>query len=608
MDLIKDTIRSLEHIYTNESSGNYHSTIEVKGTSYNANDTGSGYIKWNEYRSTIVNETAVSSRGLTLAIWNHDSMELLDVRGFDVYANDAARIELANRLDAIHAKAYGNVIYALASFDAISTNDNLANAMETARAFHWFNLPGLATGPTHRHPYAAIGTSDLGIIKEVLHSNASGADAAIIKVSIPKEWVRIGSEGYGPDLALGQQLAEVSETTAYGFAHGPHLTVANTGWRHIKEGEWVKMTGQRKVDVERFEAGGTCYSYFWGASNSNGWINSSQSGTRSIEWEHFELAFKWSTSSGQQYLRWGHYHMPSNNKVGTSYKKNVTIQKCGFENPYELPASPEFNKHSAQANSIIESPGFSMMNPDTYYAAWLSDQNLTGRPNLSDSRHGSGFDTNTVKWFNRELTGRNEYSIHEGKNFTGDSNRYSDVGYVNIDPSKTYMACIWQYCDQKTSGNNYVGTHTRNASSTTVPTYRAYDGYGTTNPYSHYPGAGSIEKKKWSLFVCWFLPHTTTDAEGLDFHDKYWSNYFGNYENASSNNNSRSAGDRWSNGGNVRVARFKSTDAQIHLRWLDYYNGSGQNHKTWWALPGIFEVDPLKITSGTIFTPNLKEI
>ncbi len=106
----------------------------------------------------------------------------------------------------------------------------------------------------------------------------------------------------------------------------------------------------------------------------------------------------------------------------------------------------------------------------------------------------------------------------------------------------------------------------------------------------------------------WFLPHWFTDAQRNEFYNKNWSRAFGNYENASADNLTKTLGSVGSNGGNIRVSRFKEGDDQIHLRWLDFYNGTRQ-HKTWWALPGIYEVDPMDIqTLGQLHGIDIKEI
>ena len=580
--------------------GALHSLIEVKGTSYNANETGAGYIRWDNGKQG----ENVGGRGLSLAIISHPEMTLVEsIKRYDVYASDAEKTNLANKLKAIHSNEFGNVFYCLSSFDAIGTNSDLAESMDMVRANHWFNLPDLSLGPTHRHPYAAIGTSALGIIREVLHTNTSGADAAYVSYAVPFTWGEVGSEGYGPDLDNGESMVEINyDGTGYGFYH-KYFTIPETGRASLYEGEYVRMTGQHKISRDRFAAGGSVRSYFWSASDSDGWIRSASRDSKSVEWETFDYYFMWSperdTASGNntggalaKYLRTGHYHMTSSIDEGISSIRNIQIQRCGMH-PYSKGyASIQSNILSGQ--HVSEHIGFQLGNPGSYYDLWASPKNLTNRPNLGDSQLGSGFDTEQVRWFNRTLTARNEYSIHEGKNLTGSSNRYSDIGYVNIDSNKMYVGLIWMNCQEKTSGNNYLGTHTRSNGSQ-VPTY-AYSGTNnTTNPYSHYPGAGSVEKDKWSLMAYWFLPHWFTDAQGNEFYTKHWCRAFGNYENGSADNNTKTLGSVGANGGNIRVSRFKEGDDQIHLRWLDYYNGTS-NHKTWWALPGIYEVDPFGIT------------
>ena len=618
--------RDLEHDKISQSAEYLWGHIEVNGTGGNSNDSSAGYFYyWKPGDKTRYSEVA-ANRGLTLCIWNHSDMSLYSGERFvfDVYGYDSERNKLAAQLDAIHKGEYGNVIYALASYDAINSNTTLANAMTTARAYHWFNQPGMSNGPNHRHPYAAIGTSRLGIIKEVLHSNASGADDAFVSLSVPKDWDAIGAEGYGPCILEGAEMIECNyDGTGYGFKH-TYVTIPDSGWQHIKDDEYIRITGQQKISRDRQLAGGLVQSYVWTASDTDGWIASASRAGYSVEWEPFEYYFKWNktrdTASGNntgnaeaKYFRTGHYHMPSGTSTGTSSIRNVTYHKSGFNpNPTSEVAVRE---PVISAKEIHEGVGFHLGNPESYYDIWNSSRNLTNRPNLGDSRLGSGFDTEDVRWFNRTLTARNEYSIHEGKNYSGDSNRYGQIGYTTIDPSKMYVGLIWMNCLQKEDGGgrNYLGTHTLNAAGSLVPTYAYAGTSNTTNPYSQYPQGQHIEKDKWSLMSYWFLPHNWTDAEGTAFYNDYWCRVWGNYENGSADNLSKTLGSVSSNGGNIRVSRFQSTDAQIHLRWLDYYNtstqGDGGHHKTWWALPGIFEVDPMQLqTDGELFSWNLKEI
>ena len=236
------------------------------------------------------------------------------------------------------------------------------------------------------------------------------------------------------DLMYGAGMKEMSYTgTGYSFNHGPHHTITSNGSGQILEEEYLRMRGQHKVSLDRKEAGGSVTSYIWSASDTNGWINSASSSSTSIEWEEFEFYFKVQDVSNRKYIRYGHYHMPNSIDVGTSYVRNVTIQKCGFD-PNRDRSQTLKGHDSFDGRTLVESTAaFGITNPDNYWTVFHSDRNLTGRPNLRDSRHGSGFDTNNVSWFNRELTERHQYSIHEGKNFSGDSNRYSDIGYVNVD-------------------------------------------------------------------------------------------------------------------------------------------------------------------------------
>lgn len=624
MDL--DIYRNLTHSNIAELGAQHIGFLEAYGTSYNSTDTGAGYIKYT--RGNNETTITVNGRGLTIAIFDR-SLEFIESTRYDTYGDDRARSDLGKKINLILNGEFGDAYFVIASFDATNSNATLLEVMTNARAWRWSKYG--TNGPSHRHPVAIIGCSSLGILKEVIHSNSSGASPAYASMAIPEDFRTVGSEGYGPDLAQGIRMPEYNYSgTGYGIYHGPHLTVTDTGAFGIKDLEYVRMTGQRKVSLERKEAGGQVRSYFWTAHNSDGWISSASHGTTSIEWEEFELYFQWNIdrdtrSSGNpsglppQYLRFGHYHYPNNIDPGSSHLKNIQVQRCGFR-PTATLAKPSLSVKTISSRETYESPAnFSLLNPDTYYSMWGSSRNLTGRPNLGDSRAGSGpFDTNSVVFFDRTLTNRNEYSIHEGKNFgDGDSNRYNDIGYVYINPDKMYLGCIWHNCWQKedTGGRNYFGTHTLNTAGSLVGTMRAYShSYATTNPYSMYPRGSDIEKGTWQLWSYWFLPKWFTQDEGLDFYNNYWCKWAGNYENARAGNSNIGNAPSYNpyvNGGNTRVAQFRDGDARIHLRWLDYYNtgtqGNGGAHKTWWALPAIFEVDPMTLSTDNVYSWNIVE-
>lgn len=613
-----DIYRELQHSNIAELGAQHIGFLEAYGTSYNATDTGAGYIKYTLGANTTT--ITVNGRGLTIAIFNA-GLELLESTRYDTYGNDTARTDFARKVDQVIGGAFGEAYFVIASFDATNSNQSMADVMVLARAWRWFQYG--TSGPPHRSPVAMIGCSSLGIIKEVIHSNANGASPAYAQMAVPADFRTVGSEGYGPDLLQGLRMPEYNYSgTGYGIYHGPHMTVTDTGAYGIKDLEYVRMTGQRKVSLDRQQAGGQVRSYFWTAHDSDGWISSASHGTTSIEWEEFELYFQWNisrdTSSGgnatkepPKYLRFGHYHYPSSIDPGTSYLKNIQVQRCGFR-PTATLATPSISAKAITSRETYESPGnFNLLNPDTYWNMWNSSRNLTGRPNLSDSRLGSGFDTDEVVWFDRVLRNRNEYSIHEGKNFTGDSNRYGDTPKVDINPDKMYLGCIWHNCWQKddSGGRNYLGTHTYNSSNGTTSTHRYDYGSSTTNPYSMYPQGWRIEKGVWQLWSYWFLPRWFTNAEGTDFRNKYYCQWAGNYENGRAGNTlvgNAPDYNPFNNQGNIQVAKFTDNDAKIHLRWLDFYN-TAADHKTWWALPAIFEVDPMNISPDNIYSWNIVE-
>jgi len=592
--------RDLTVLNITESGAVAPALIEVYGTSYNATDTGAGYIKYNTFGSNTQTTYSVNGRGLTIIIFDAGSMTPVHTEAFDTYGVDSRRTDLANLLNQVHNGDFGDVVYAIASFDATRSNSNLLAAMNTARAYHWsrkykgsspWNL-----GPDHRTPVAMIGCSSLGILKEVIHTNVSGTSPAYCSMAVPEDFSTIGAEGYGPDFAEGGRMNEYSITSGYGFAGYGFDWNAND-WRNVKTGEWIRMTAEVKIDLARRESGGGVAAYLY----ENDWSASSNGTYYYTEWTQIERYFQKTT--GAPALGVSMYHMPNSNDTGISYARNIQVQKVGF-NP-NTSRTPSLTFNNLNAKEIHESPGaFNLTDPDTYYDVWNSSRNLTGRPNLGDSRYGSGFDTNNVQWFDRTLTNRNEYSIHEGKNFTGDSNRGSSIPWLNIDPNKMYVGLIWQYCHEKGDGYNYFGCHTTGTDGTS--TRRAYDTYSTTNPYFMYPSHSSIEKQQWTLWSGFMLPHWMTDAEGQDFYDKHWCNWAGNYENGSADNNQKTAGSRWSNSGNIQVGRFRQGDQQMYLRWLDYYN-TAINHKTWWALPMIIEIDPLNFKGENGFTWNIIE-
>lgn len=576
--------------------------VEVYGTSFNATDTGAGYIKYLPLGNNSPTTYTHGSRGWRIERFD-DEFYSLGGTTYDTYGSDSARTAAANFINSImtNSGSYQNNYFVIVSYDAIGTNSSLATAMSNAGAWEFFNQGNTSNGPTHRHPYAAIGHSSLGILKESMHHNASGCDPAIVTMGIPKNTLDLGGEGYGEPLA-----ADPKVYSGTGYPFKTYLGTTDLSTFNVKSGEYIRVTGALKCNDTALDASASVRVYLVYRTSSGSWGSSSSHNITSNEWEHFELIRQVDLVNYPK-VSVHVYHMPSGNTTGLAYAKDITIQKCGFR--------PTMNNNGGAAtigsnfvhsSYIREAPtAISFQNPDQYYKIWASSKNLTGRPNLGDSRYGSGFDTNSVRWFDRVLTSRNEYSIHEGRNFSGDSNRYNDIGYINIDHTKLYVACIWMNNLQKddTGGHNYFGCHTRNSSSSTTSTRRAYDSYSTTNPYFHYPQGANIEKEKWSCLMGWMVPSDWTDAQGSAFYNDVWSKFAGHYENGRADGTELTSSGQQSvtggvstNGGNIRLGRWNSTDTQFHIRWLDYYNTStvnGGEHKTWWALPGIFQVDPV---------------
>ena len=95
MDLT--TLRELKHNEFSEPQGDLVANIQVKGTSYNANDTGVGYIRWINREGKQQGEN-VGGRGISLAILDHGTMDLVtSIRRYDVYGSELERDNLAKK-------------------------------------------------------------------------------------------------------------------------------------------------------------------------------------------------------------------------------------------------------------------------------------------------------------------------------------------------------------------------------------------------------------------------------------------------------------------------------------------------------------------------------
>ena len=121
--------------------------LSAFGTSYNCSDTGTGNISMTFDGN--VTEWPTTGRGITLLVLEHSTKNVALYQNFDTYGNDADKTKLANTLNDIHNGSFGNVIYAMASFDAIGVNTNLGIAMNTARAYQWYQLPGYSNWLQH---------------------------------------------------------------------------------------------------------------------------------------------------------------------------------------------------------------------------------------------------------------------------------------------------------------------------------------------------------------------------------------------------------------------------------------------------------------------------
>lgn len=128
--------------------------IEAKGTGLNNSDKNT-YIKING-----VDKQVKKTRGMALLIIDSNFKNaIVSLSYYDIYGSDAARTQLANKLDSISA----DQAFIMVSYDAIGTNTALNKKMSDLKSNAWYKIT-----QAWRYQYAAIGTGALGIISEDL--------------------------------------------------------------------------------------------------------------------------------------------------------------------------------------------------------------------------------------------------------------------------------------------------------------------------------------------------------------------------------------------------------------------------------------------------------
>lgn len=204
MEVLKDLGFSAKNISTNYGI-NY---IQIIGEGSN-NPTANASVKIN-------NNTpyASSASGLTLVIYD-ENLNIVSGNTYNI-ANSATDISNLNTaLTTLPSRSF----FILFSYDATQTNSTLTTTFNNLGSVLWatkFNYPATLSGGTiynQRIPYAAIGTTDLGIVYEKLGDGRPGASEpnANLNVGI-RSYDSFGAKGYGENL-LPQTLYTYNETT-----------------------------------------------------------------------------------------------------------------------------------------------------------------------------------------------------------------------------------------------------------------------------------------------------------------------------------------------------------------------------------------------------------
>lgn len=554
----------------------------------------SGQARWNVYvRGTGLNNNAAPiitvngannlstyGRGVTVVVWD-TSMNVLSTTAYDIYAYDSEQTRLANDLNALS----GNKIFAIVSYDAINTNSNLDAAMTTKKSQLWntkyVNLRNLTSGV--RYPYACIGTTRLGIVKEQIWKDGASDPYAEFTMSF-ENWDSIANVGYGPIVSY------VSEISGRGYPFYNSGNIKNTF--NLQTNEVLRFTADVRVDNVGLNEGAYIHLWIWDGAWT--WANVSPA-MMTNEYQRAQVEIPYNGSAADLYCG-VYYYNPNSGANGVGYAKNIQIQKVGFD-PNPTNASSKMGSYVITSKKSLESP--QKLDPgvsDTYYNLWQSDKNLLKNvTTYSNQLTGPGTANETVRWFDKNLTSQNEKFIHwKTSTDASGENMIQYTANVNIDHTKMYYGAVWYYTFFKSSGSNYIGTNTYDVNGNGTNTRSQGGGYNSTNPYFTYPGAGDIRKNRWNLVDCWFLPSTFSSAETSDFHSKYYQKTFKSYNNPT-------------NYGNCELVWLTSSDSKVLLRFLDYYNGTNAT-KTWWALPMIVEVSPMTISNYEMSSWHFKEV
>lgn len=552
--------------------------IYAKGTGLNRNTNR--VLKVND--TTIYNTTG---RGIRLSIFDTNMTLLSDVR-YDVYGYATERTALANAIDSMN----DDRIFVMTSYDAINTNVDLTAAMQGIGSQLW------DSSASSRRPYACVGVKRIGITAEQIWGTGSSDPYAEIYWTY-EDYDTAGAIGYGP--ILYSHTKEASYTgTGYQMLTSPGLYIPSIG---LKDGEYLRLTGEMKINKARYDAGGEVRAYIWTRTAGDSWVRSTSTASSSLQWERFNLYFRRDDAESiavasdggiETFVYASVYHFPNSIDEGTSYVRNLQLQKVGFAPNTET--TTKVSEHVISSFNIIEGPRFHPTLPYTYYELAKSNRNLIKDYSWSRVISGEGAVDEDVRWFDYTLTNCTEKVImwKETTNTSG-QNMYRGTGWVSIDPNKYYYTAVWMYSFKKYRGSNYVRIRTADPADTSGRVINAVNGAVCTNPYYWMNSASNIDKNKWCLIDSFILPCNSTNADGA-----YWSelrmSQFGDYHNTVKGYNC------------AAVNRFATDDTRTYMRLLDYYNDTSTT-KTWWALPLICEIPPMAIRDRHLLVNILKE-
>jgi hypothetical protein len=337
-----DPVANALNVRSLSDSGQGAKHFYVRGTGYN--NSANRIVRLND-----TDHVNTSGRGVYLTVFDASWTRTHNAR-YDIYGDDQKRTDLANYLNGLN----DTDIFIITSYDAIRSNANLDAAMEALGSWHWDERIGSPV----RRPYACAGIKQLGIVQEQLWDDGASDPYAEFEWTV-EDLDTIGSTGYGP--MLRSNIMERSYSgTGYGFyTYMSWTTYESLG---VKDQEYIRLTCEIKVDATRAAANGYCRIYMYDRSPGDGWVRATSYGTKETDWVKVELLFKRddaasaaASSDGLPSNQVGStvYHYPSSIDDGTSYIRNVQIQRCGFS-PNNATKTAKMSKQVLTAPNIIE--------------------------------------------------------------------------------------------------------------------------------------------------------------------------------------------------------------------------------------------------------------